>query len=175
MLLFKRHLLARIRDGTKRQTIRLWKYPRVRPGQITFAPGLGRLQIIAVDTLPTLAALTRADARADGFATKKALLEEIHRLYNPLPTDRHIYRIQFRYPVDPVTEKFPGTRRKTQKAEPPFRAPRTPPTATTGRKSKNTNCKSMRASPQQRQTLRHFVLGLTAVCARAPSAPRRPS
>jgi hypothetical protein len=153
MLLFKRHFLALIRSGRKRQTIRLWKSPRVRVGQAAFAPGLGRILITAVETLASLTALTRADARADGFATRKALLEEIHRLYDPLPKDRRIFRIRFQYPVggDPphVPARLPADANVTKRK----RAVKSP-------KPKIENRKSHVSLPQQRQTLRHFLVGL---------------
>jgi hypothetical protein len=113
MLLLKRHLVELVRAGRKRQTIRLWSRPLVRPGQITFAPGLGRLLITAVDQLPSLDALTDADARDDGFASKAALLEEIRRIYatphavskpkrhpsRPQTPARAVYRVRFQWPL----------------------------------------------------------------------------
>src|SRR5947209_5029890 len=100
MLLLKRHLIDLVRAGKKRQTIRLWKSRRLRPGPISFTPGLGKMRITAVDTLPSLAALTAADPRADGFPTKNSLLAEIHAIYGtPLPKIRLIPRIQFQWPL----------------------------------------------------------------------------
>ena len=55
MLLLKRHLIDLVRAGKKRQTIRLWKSRRLRPGQISFTPGLGKMRITAVDTLEHIA------------------------------------------------------------------------------------------------------------------------
>jgi len=159
MLLFKRHLLPLITSGKKRQTIRLWKSPRVRPGQIAFAPGLGRLLITAIDQIPSLATLTAADARADGFPTKKALLAEIRRLYHPLPKERHIYRIKFEYPAPKNPSPTPSPNPT------PIHTP-TPALSLTpkahprrkSRKSKPTPPKS--TLTQQRQTLRHFLISL---------------
>ncbi len=39
MLLFKKKFLAAIREGSKTQTIRLWKHRRMRAGQVTVKPG----------------------------------------------------------------------------------------------------------------------------------------
>ena len=65
MLLLKRHLVALVRAGKKRQTIRLWSRPLLRTGQISFTPGLGKMLITAVDQLESLKDLTEADALAD--------------------------------------------------------------------------------------------------------------
>src|SRR5438874_1869002 len=101
MLLLKRHLVELVRLGKKRQTIRLWSRPLLRAGQISYTPGLGKMKITAVDKLPSLAALTPADALADGFPSLPALLAEIHRIYGPTPPpNRHVYRIQFSWPID---------------------------------------------------------------------------
>jgi hypothetical protein len=57
-------------------------------------PGLGRVRIITVERLPSLAALTRADALADGFTTRREMLAEIRRLYAGA-TGRAVYRVRF--------------------------------------------------------------------------------
>ena len=119
MLLLKRHLIALVRAGKKRQTIRFWSRPRVRVGQLAYTPGLGRLRIDTVDTLPSLAALTAADARADGFPTRKALLAEITRIYGPaVAPGKTLYRIGFTWPppeTPPVVEPHRITRTKKPK------------------------------------------------------------
>ncbi len=103
MLLFKARFLDLIRAGRKTQTIRLWRHPRVKPGQLAYVPGLDRrLRILTVRRLPSLATLTRADARADGFPSRRALLSEIRRLY-PHPADRKIWRVRFAYSPPPIT------------------------------------------------------------------------
>jgi hypothetical protein len=99
MLFFKREFLSLIKAGTKRQTIRFWKSPRVHAGQRAFVPGLGYIKIRAIKILPSLNALTAADARADGFKTRRALLAALHQLYGTLPPDRRIFRITFTWPA----------------------------------------------------------------------------
>jgi hypothetical protein len=106
MLLLKRHLVDLVRTGKKRQTIRLWSRAMLHAGQISYTPGLGRMKITGVDILPTLAALTEADARADGFDSLAALLDEIRRIYGDAPQGRTIFRIQFDWPIDEAGRKL---------------------------------------------------------------------
>jgi hypothetical protein len=112
MLLLKRHLVELVRAGKKNQKIRLWRRPLVRPGQISFSPGLGRLRITAVDELESLEVLTEADARADGFDSLPDLLREIRTIYAPparpkqrryparaQEQSRRLYRVRFEWPL----------------------------------------------------------------------------
>jgi hypothetical protein len=80
MLLFKKKFLPAIRAGEKTQTIRLWKYRKMRAGQSSYIPGVGRIKITAVEEVE-LDRLTDADARPDGFPTADLLRAEIARLY----------------------------------------------------------------------------------------------
>ena len=80
MLLFKKKFLPAIRLGQKTQTIRLWKYRRMRPGQRSYIPGAGYIRLEKVEEVQ-LDALTDADARPDGFETAGQLRAEIARLY----------------------------------------------------------------------------------------------
>jgi hypothetical protein len=80
MLLFKKKFLEAIRAGEKTQTIRLWKFRRMRAGQRSYIPGAGYIRVTAVEEV-RLDSLTDADARPDGFATADSLREEIARLY----------------------------------------------------------------------------------------------
>ena len=95
MLLFKKKFLPAIRSGQKTQTIRLWKYRRMRAGQRSYIPGIGHIRIEAVDEVQ-LDALTDEDARPDGFETADQLREEIARLYPQQLADGHqAYRVVF--------------------------------------------------------------------------------
>lgn len=95
MLLFKKKFLAAIRSGQKTQTIRLWKYCRMRAGQRSYIPGAGHIRVIAVDEVD-LAQLTDADARPDGFDSADQLRAEIARLYpQQLAEGYRAYRIRF--------------------------------------------------------------------------------
>ena len=67
MLLFKKRFLPAIRSGEKTQTIRLWKYCRMRAGQRSYIPGVGYIRVTAVDEV-RLEALSDDDARPDGLA-----------------------------------------------------------------------------------------------------------
>lgn len=96
MLLFKKKFLAAIRAGTKTQTVRLWKYQRMRAGQQSYIPGIGRVAIEAVDRVK-LSELTTDDARLDGFPSKASLRRELKALYPPeLRKGYQAYRIRFR-------------------------------------------------------------------------------
>ena len=95
MLLFKKKFLPAIRSGQKTQTVRLWKYCRMRAGQRSYIPGAGHIRVIAVDPIE-LAQLTDADARPDGFDTAEQLRAEIARLYpEQLAAGYRAYRIVF--------------------------------------------------------------------------------
>ena len=95
MLLFKKRFLPAIRSGQKTQTIRLWKYRRMRTGQRSYIPGAGYIRITAVDEVQ-LDALSDEDARPDGFETAELLRAELTRLYpRQLAAGHRAYRIAF--------------------------------------------------------------------------------
>jgi hypothetical protein len=95
MLLFKKKFLPAIQSGQKTQTIRLWKYRRMRPGQRSYIPGVGYIRITEVEEVQ-LDELTDEDARPDGFETAEGLRAEIARLYpKQLAEGYKAYRIVF--------------------------------------------------------------------------------
>ena len=95
MLLFKKKFLPAIRSGEKTQTIRLWKFRRMRAGQRSYIPGVGYIRVHAVEPVE-LDHLTDDDARPDGFATADLLRQEIESLYGErLATGEQTYRIVF--------------------------------------------------------------------------------
>ena len=95
MLLFKKRFLAAIRSGQKTQTIRLWKWRRMRAGQRSYIPGAGYIRVTAVDEVQ-LDDLSDEDARPDGFETADDLRAEISRLYgDQLAAGYRAYRIIF--------------------------------------------------------------------------------
>ncbi len=95
MLLFKKKFLDLIRAGEKTQTIRLWKFRRMRAGQQSYIPGVGYIDITAVDEV-TLEHLTEDDARRDGFVSADALRQEIRDLYpHQLAEGHRVYRLVF--------------------------------------------------------------------------------
>ena len=81
MLLFKKKFIEAIRSGSKTQTIRLWKYCRMRAGQRSFIAGVGYIRIESVEPIE-LANLTDTDAVLDGFPTADALRAELCELYS---------------------------------------------------------------------------------------------
>jgi hypothetical protein len=96
MLLFKKKFLEQIRRGEKTQTIRLWKFRRMRAGQRSYIPGAGYIQITAVDEV-ALADLTDDDALRDGFPSADALRREVQELYPRQLADGHrAFRLIFR-------------------------------------------------------------------------------
>ena len=107
MLLFKKKFLDAIRSGEKTQTIRLWKFARMRAGQRSYIPGAGYIRITAVDEV-RLADLTDDDARRDGFETAAALRTEIEVLYpKQLAEGQRVYRIRF-HVLPPEEQKKKG-------------------------------------------------------------------
>lgn len=100
MLLFKKKFLAAIARGEKTQTIRLWKYRKMRSGQRSYIPGVGYISILTVDEV-ALPALTDEDAQLDGFETADALRSEIQSLYgDALTAGSRAFRVRFRV-LDP--------------------------------------------------------------------------
>jgi hypothetical protein len=107
MLLFKKKFLPAIRAGQKTQTIRLWKYRRMRPGQRSYIPGAGYIRLTVVEEVQ-LDALTDDDARPDGFETADQLRAEITRLYpRQLADGYRAYRIVFNI-LPPEEQKKKG-------------------------------------------------------------------
>jgi hypothetical protein len=95
VLLFKKKFLPAIRGGEKTQTIRLWPYRRMKPGQRSYIPGAGYIRIVAVDAI-VLSELRDEDATPDGFATAADLLAELSDLYAAqLAAGQQAYRIRF--------------------------------------------------------------------------------
>ena len=96
MLLFKKKFLPAIRSGQKTQTIRLWKWRMMRPGQRSYIPGAGYVAIERVEPV-SLAELTDADAVPDGFATADALRHELSSIYgDKLAAGYQAFRVVFR-------------------------------------------------------------------------------
>ena len=81
-LFFKKPLQVAIREGRKRTTIRRWPAarPGLRAGQRVFSPGLGWLNIDAVEPVE-IDTLGDDDARADGFETSAGLRRVLLELY----------------------------------------------------------------------------------------------
>jgi len=95
MLLFKKRFLPAIIAAEKTQTIRLWKWRRMRAGQRSYIPGAGYITVDAVDDV-RLDALTDDDARPDGFDTADALRAELETLYpEQLKAGYRAYRVTF--------------------------------------------------------------------------------
>jgi len=95
MLLFKKRFLEAIRLGRKTQTIRLWKYRRMKPGQRSYIPGAGYIRVTAVEEVQ-LDDLSDDDAWPDGFDSAQALRKEITQIYRKQLTDGYrSYRVVF--------------------------------------------------------------------------------
>jgi hypothetical protein len=95
LLLFKKKFLDAIRSGRKTQTVRLWKWRKMKPGQRSYIPGAGYIQIDLVDEV-ALSALSDEDAVLDGFESATALRHEIEQLYPKQLAAGHLaFRIRF--------------------------------------------------------------------------------
>ena len=95
MLLFKKKFIEPIRRGEKTQTVRLWKYKRMKSGQRSYIPGIGYIRITAVDQVE-IDDLTDEDAQLDGFPTAKALRTELKNIYaEKLAGGYQAYRVRF--------------------------------------------------------------------------------
>jgi hypothetical protein len=100
MLLFKKKFLDAIRIGEKTQTIRFWKYRRMRAGQRSYIPGVGYIRVTVVEEVE-LDRLTDDDARPDGFESADLLRAELARLYpRQLAEGYRAFRIVFQLAPD---------------------------------------------------------------------------
>ena len=96
-LFFKKPLQVAIREGRKRTTIRRWPAarPGLRAGQRVFSPGLGWLNIDAVEPVE-IETLGDDDARADGFDTSAGLRRVLLELYPDHSADgKAWFRVRF--------------------------------------------------------------------------------
>lgn len=73
MLLFQKRFHAGLVDGAVRLTFRLWPTARVKAGGRYRVHPIGVVEVDAVERV-TLGAITEADARAGGFASRAELL-----------------------------------------------------------------------------------------------------
>ena len=95
MLLFKKKFIAQIKSGEKTQTIRLWKYCRMRAGQKSYIAGIGYVRIDSIERIE-LASLTDADAMLDGFPSADELRSELCALYGAdVLAKLRTYKIRF--------------------------------------------------------------------------------
>ena len=85
-MLFKRHVLDGLADGTITVVFRRWARPRVRAGS-KLRTAVGVLSIDAVDELD-FAGITDDDVRRSGFLSRTALLDDLAS-----QRDGRVYRI----------------------------------------------------------------------------------
>lgn len=118
MLLFKKKFLDAIRSGQKTQTVRLWKWRKMKPGQRSYIPGAGYIQIAAVDEV-ALDQLTDDDARLDGFDSAAALRQEIEQLYpEQLAAGHRAFRIRFTLLAPDVQHQMRLAKHQTKAGNP---------------------------------------------------------
>ena len=104
MLLFKKKFLEPIRQGTKTQTIRLWKHRMMRTGQRSYIPGIGAIHVTSVEAVE-IDHLTDADALPDGFANAEALRHELQNIYgSKLAAGYQAFRVCFQVGEPPAEE-----------------------------------------------------------------------
>jgi hypothetical protein len=125
MLLFKKKFLEAIRQGEKTQTIRLWKFCRMRAGQRSYIPGVGYIRVETVEPVQ-LDQLDDRDAQPDGFATADLLRREIAQLYGDVRAEGYAaYRIVFRV-LDADEQAVCREQRRERKTAAADRHPRDP-------------------------------------------------
>lgn len=121
MLLFKKKFLPAIRSGEKTQTIRLWPSRRMRSGQRSYIPGVGYIQVDAVEEVK-LEELTDQDAVPDGFATADDLRTEIASIYGEkLAAGYQAFRVCFRV-LDDAEQQRIKSDREAHAVDPPKKA-----------------------------------------------------
>ena len=92
-----------VREGKKTQTIRCWKHPLLREGELCRSADVGVLEVTAVDEVE-LSDLSEEDARREGFGSVEELLKAIRRIYGNGRKGYSFYRIRFR--VLPETDRL---------------------------------------------------------------------
>ena len=120
-LFFKKPLQLAIREGRKRTTIRRWPAtrPALRAGQRVFSPGLGWLNIDAVEAVD-IESLGDDDARADGFDTSAGLRQVLVELYPDHSADGKAW-FRVRFSVDalrPVSSRAGAPRADNSPSQP---------------------------------------------------------
>ena len=91
-MLFPKRVWAGLTDGTVTVAFRYWKRPTVKGGGTLHTP-VGVLAIDSVERIPSRA-ITPAEARAAGYASRAALLTDLARFRAP---GTALYRITFHY------------------------------------------------------------------------------
>ncbi|MGA2230316.1 MAG: ASCH domain-containing protein [Tepidisphaeraceae bacterium] len=95
-LWFKKQFRQAILCGQKTATLRRWRKRRMTGGSRVHAPGIGWLILESVEPIEW-DSLTRADARADGFASLKELAAAVRRIYPDMDDDgKSWFRLTFR-------------------------------------------------------------------------------
>jgi hypothetical protein len=116
MLLFKKKFMDAIRSGRKTQTVRLWQFRKMKPGQRSYIPGAGYIQISAVDEV-SLAELTDDDAQLDGFDSAAALRSEIELLYPTQLAEGHkAFRVRFELLPPDVQDRMKAEKKASMQA-----------------------------------------------------------
>ena len=91
-LTFKRAYLPLIAAGKKTQTIRRWKKPKLRAGDVVLIPNIGTAEVISVEPVE-LADLDENDAECEGFASLGALIKALRSIYSDVGP---FWRVRFR-------------------------------------------------------------------------------
>ena len=115
MLLFKKKFIEQIKSGEKTQTIRLWKYCRMKVGQKSYIAGVGYIRIDSTERVE-LASLTDADAVLDGFVSADALLSELRDLYG-VDVLAKLTPYKIRFSVYPPSEQERIVKEQQEKRE----------------------------------------------------------
>jgi len=91
-LTFKRDYLPLVASGRKRQTIRRWPAPRLKPGEIVLIPGAGVAEVTSVERVG-FDELDETDADLEGFASVEELVKTLKRIYGDVGP---FWRVRFR-------------------------------------------------------------------------------
>jgi hypothetical protein len=98
VLLFKKAFFAGLTSGAITVTFRRWQKPHVRAGGRYRCHPIGVLEVDAIDAVP-ISAITDADARAAGFATRDALVAYLAEL-GPLDDATPVFRVALHHGGD---------------------------------------------------------------------------
>jgi hypothetical protein len=100
MLLFQKRFHAGLVEGSVRLTFRLWDTPRVKPGGRYRVHPIGVVEVEALARV-TVGAITEAEARLGGFASRDELLDYLRPVAKaPLGDETAIYRVALHHGGD---------------------------------------------------------------------------
>lgn len=94
-LSFSKDYRRLVKEGKKTQTIRYWKRPLLKKGELCRSADIGIIEVTSVDRIE-LSSLSEQDAHREGFKSLNDLLRVLRRIYGVSKEGYSFYRVRFR-------------------------------------------------------------------------------